>query len=70
MIVLPPIELHHSPAVTAPPLGDMSTRELIGALIADYQGQPTVRGLDLSRRGATPDDVRRELRRRSAVGHA
>jgi hypothetical protein len=46
----------------------MSTRELIGAVIATYQGLPAVRRLDLARRGATPDDARAELRRRSAVG--
>jgi hypothetical protein len=59
-----------SPTVTPPPFGDMTTRELIGALIAACQGHPSTRRLDLGRWGATPDDARRELRRRSAVGHA
>ncbi len=58
------------PTVTPPPFGDLSTRELIGALIAYCQGHPSTRRLDLGRRGATPDDVRRELRRRSAVADA
>ncbi len=56
------------PTVPPPPLGDLSTRELIRALITTHQGRPTTRRLDLDRHGATPDDVRRELRRRSAVG--
>ena len=58
------------PTVTPPPFGDMTTKELIGALIAYCQGHPSTRRLDLGRRGATPDDARAELRRRSAVGHA
>jgi len=41
---------------------------LITAVILSYQGQPTVRRLDLARRGATIDDARRELRRRSSLG--
>jgi len=61
-------EQHNTPTVPPPPFGDMSTKELIGALIAAYQGHPSTRRLDLGQRGATPDDVRRELRRRSAVG--
>ncbi len=56
------------PTVTPPPFGDLSTRELIGALIAAHQGHPSTRRLDLGRRGATPDDARRELRRRSRLG--
>jgi len=57
------------PASTHPPaLGDLATRELIAAVILAYQGRPTTRRLDLARRGATPDDARAELRRRSAVG--
>jgi hypothetical protein len=56
------------PAVTPPPFGDLSSRELITALILAHQGLPTVRRLDLGRRGATPDDARRELRRRSSLG--
>jgi len=56
------------PTVTPPPFGDMTTRELIGALIAACQGHPSTRRLDLGRRGATPDDARRELRRRSRLG--
>jgi len=56
------------PTVTPPPFGDVTTRELIGAIITDHQRQPTVRRLDLGRRGATIDDARAELRRRSAVG--
>jgi len=63
------VTIRHSPTV-APPLGDLSTREVIAAIILAHQGQPTVRRLDLARRGATVDDARRELRRRSAVGHA
>ena len=58
------------PVVTPPPFGDLSARQLIAAIILSYQGLPTVHRLDLARRGATPDDARRELRRRSAVGHA
>ena len=65
-----PTERHNTPTVAPPAFGDMSTRELIGALIAYCQGHPSTRRLDLGRRGATPDDVRRELRRRSAVGNA
>ena len=69
MIVPDAVTIRHSPTV-APPLGDLSTREVIAAIILAHQGQPTVRRLDLARRGATVDDARRELRRRSAVGHA
>jgi len=57
-----------SPTVPPPPFGDLSTRELVTALILAHQGQPPTRRLDLARRGATPDDARRELRRRSEVG--
>jgi len=46
----------------------LSSRQLIAAIIADYQGQPTVHRLDLARRGATIDDARAELRRRSRLG--
>ena len=56
------------PVVTPPPFGDLSSRQLIAAIIADYQGQPTVHRLDLARRGATIDDARAELRRRSRLG--
>jgi len=69
MSILPAqTERHNPPRAIPPALGDLSSRELITALIANHQGLPTVRRLDLARRGATPDDVRRELRRRSAVG--
>jgi hypothetical protein len=57
-------EPHNPPRAIPPALGDLSSRELI----ANHQGLPTVRRLDLGQRGATPGDVRRELRRRSAVG--
>ena len=56
------------PTVTPPPLGDLSTREVIAAVILAHQGHPTVRRLDLAQRGATIDDARRELRRRSNLG--
>jgi len=69
MIVPDAVTIRHSPTV-APPLGDVTTRELIAAVILAHQGRPAVRRLDLGRRGATVDDARRELRRRSAVGHA
>ena len=69
MSILPAqTEPHNTPTVAPPALGDLSSRKLITALIANHQGLPTVRRLDLGQRGATPDDVRRELRRRSAVG--
>ncbi len=57
------------PTVTPPPaLGDLTTREVIAAIILSYQGHPSTRRLDLARRGATIDDARRELRRRSSLG--
>ncbi len=69
MAIVPGLtELHHPPTVAPPPFGDLATRELIAALILAHQGRPTTRRLDL--RGATVDDARAELRRRSAVGHA
>ena len=70
MIVPDLVTIRHTPTVAPPPFGDMTTRELIGALIVYCQGHPSTRRIDLGQRGATPDDVRRELRRRSAVGHA
>ena len=57
-----------TPATAPPPLGDLSTRHLIAAIIAAGQGQPTTRRLDLGRRGVSLDEARAELRRRSAVG--
>ncbi len=63
-----PTERHNTPTVAPPAFGDLSTRQLIAAIIANHQGLPTVRRLDLGQRGATPDDVRRELRRRSSLG--
>ncbi len=69
MSILPAqTEPHNTPTAIPPAFGDVTTRELIGALIAYCQGHPSTRRLDLGRRGATPDDARRELRRRSAVG--
>jgi len=53
-----------------PPFGDVATKTLIVVLVAAHEGIPVPDHLRLDRRGATPDDVRRELRRRSAVGHA
>jgi len=46
----------------------LSSRQLIAAIILAHQGQPAVHRLDLARRGATIDDARRELRRRSRLG--
>jgi hypothetical protein len=46
----------------------LSSRQLIAAIILSHQGLPTVRRLDLARRGATIDDARAELRRRSRLG--
>ncbi len=63
-----PTERHNPPRAIPPALGDLSSRQLIAAIILNHQGQPTVRRLDLARRGATIDDARRELRRRSRLG--
>jgi hypothetical protein len=73
-VIVPDSVAHRYPprgtGVTPPTLGDLTTRQLIAALILAHQGRPTTRRLDLARRGATVDDARAELRRRSAVGHA
>ncbi len=63
-----PTQTHNPPTVAPPPLGDLSSRQLIAAIILSHQGLPTVRRLDLARRGATIDDARAELRRRSRLG--
>ena len=69
MAMLPVLtQPNHPPTVAPPPLGDLSSRQLIAAIILSYQGQPTVRRLDLARRGATIDDAQAELRRRSRLG--
>ena len=69
MSILPAqTERHNTSTVAPPPLGDLSSRQLIAAIILAHQGHPAVHRLDLARRGATIDDARRELRRRSRLG--
>jgi|GEM_PF-2091630 len=78
MAMVPEITPHRYPpcdlGVAPPALGDLNTRQLIEALYFAANPCASVRTmpqhLRLDRRHATPDDVRRELRRRSAVGHA